>query len=107
MAVRRILLAVDHQRIAFDGDVALEAAVHRIVLQHVRQVVGLEQIVDGDDFNVWKILHRRAEHHSSDAAKSIDTDLDCHVLNSLDKERTRGGADYLRRVGLVRLIRIK
>ena len=45
-------LAVDDQRVAVDRDVALEAAVHAVVLQHVGQVVGLEQVVDADDLDV-------------------------------------------------------
>jgi hypothetical protein len=40
------LLAVDDQGVAFDADGALEAAVHAVVLQHVGQIVGLQQVVD-------------------------------------------------------------
>jgi hypothetical protein len=46
------LLAVDDERVAVHRHVALEAAVHAVVLQHVGQVVGLEQVVDADDFDV-------------------------------------------------------
>ena len=44
--------AVDDQRAAIDTDIALEAAVHAVVLQHVGQVVGLKQVVDGHHLNV-------------------------------------------------------
>ena len=60
------------------------------MLQHVRQIVGLKQIIDSDDFNVRKILYCRTEYHSSDAAKTIDTDFDCHFLDSLDRKMKPG-----------------
>jgi hypothetical protein len=49
-------LAVDDQGVAVDRDVALEAAVHAVVLEHVGQVVGLEQVVDADDLDVGEVL---------------------------------------------------
>jgi hypothetical protein len=75
------LLAVDDQRAAVDRDVALEAAVHRVVLQHVSEVVGLEQVVDADHLDVLEVLHRGAEHHAPDAAEAVDADLDGHELS--------------------------
>jgi len=74
------LAAVDDERAAFDGDVALEAAVHRIVLEHVREVVRIEQVVDAHDLDVGKNPLLRAEHHAADATESIDPDLDSHCL---------------------------
>jgi len=73
------LLAVHHQGVAFDGDLTLEAAVHAVVLQHVGQVVGLEQVVDADDLDVGEVLHRSAKHHAADAAEAVDANLDSHV----------------------------
>jgi hypothetical protein len=73
-------LAVDDQRVAVDRDLALEAAVHRVVLQHVRQVVGLEQVVDGDDLDVvLEVLDGGAQHVATDAAEAVDTEFDSHV----------------------------
>ena len=72
------LLAVDDQRAAFDLHVALEAAVHRVVLQHVGQVIRLQQIVDRDDLDVAEVLHGGAQHVAADAAEAIDTNLDRH-----------------------------
>jgi hypothetical protein len=47
---------------------------------HVGQVIGLQQVVDADDFDVvGEILHCGTEHHAADAAESVDTDLDRHV----------------------------
>ena len=73
-----MLLAVDDERVAVDCDVALEAAVHRVVLQHVGQVVGLEQVVDGDDLDVVEVLHGGTEHHAPDAAEAVDANSDGH-----------------------------
>jgi hypothetical protein len=77
------LLAVDDQRVAFDRDFALEAAVHRVVLEHVGQVVGLEQVVDGNDLDVvLEVLHRCAQHVATDAAEAVDTEFDSHLTCS-------------------------
>jgi hypothetical protein len=54
------LLAVDDQGVAFDADGALEAAVDAVVLQHVGQIVGLQQVVDGHDLDVREVLDRAA-----------------------------------------------
>ena len=77
------LLAVDDQVVAFDGDVAVEAAMHGVVLQHVGQVVGLEQVVDADDFDVGEILGDGAECHAADAAETVDANFDSHVNDLL------------------------
>jgi hypothetical protein len=72
--------AVDHQRAAVHRDVALEPAVHAVVLEHVGQVVRLQQVVDADDLDVvLEVLRRGAEHHAPDAAEAVDAYLDCHV----------------------------
>jgi hypothetical protein len=83
------LLAVDDQRAALDLDVAAEAAVHRVVLQHVGQVVGLEEVVDRDDLDLGEVLRDSAEHHAADAAETVDANLDSHVL-SPSKNRFAG-----------------
>jgi len=72
-------LAVDDQVGALHRDLALETAVHAVVLEHVGQVVGLEQVVDAHDFDVAEVLHGSAEHHAADAAEAVDTDLDRHI----------------------------
>ena len=74
------LFAVDHEVFAVHSHGALEAAVHRVILQHVSQVVGLEQVVDRNDFDVFEFgfLRDGAKHHAADAAKSVDTDANGH-----------------------------
>ena len=49
---------VDAQGVARHTHLAFEAAVHAVVLQHVGQVVRLEQVVDANDLDVGEILHR-------------------------------------------------
>ena len=63
-------------------DLALEPAMHRVVTQHVGQVVRFEQVVDADDFDVVEILHRGAQHVASDASEAVDANLDRHCEDS-------------------------
>jgi hypothetical protein len=51
----------------------------RVVLEHVGQVIRLEQIVDADDLDVVaEILDCRTQHIAADATETVDADLDCH-----------------------------
>ena len=83
--------AVDDKRAALDGDGALEASVHGIVLETVGEVVGLEQVVNADHFDVGKIAHRGAKHHAADAAESIDAHFDRHAVLLITKEMSLSG----------------
>ncbi|KAG1240507.1 hypothetical protein G6F68_017593 [Rhizopus microsporus] len=84
------LLAVDQQVVALHRHIGLEAAVHGVVLEHVRQVVRLQQIVDGHDFDVVaEVQHRRAQDVAPDATETVDTNLDCHVLKLLRPRQVR------------------
>ena len=74
------LLAVDDHGRTLDLDVVLEGAVHRVVLEHIRQIVGIEEVVDADDIDVIEVLNRRAENHAADTAEAVDANLDCHFL---------------------------
>ncbi len=68
--------AIHDQGAAFDGNLPLEAAMHRVVFQHVSQIRGLQQIVDADDLDVLrKVLHSGAEDHAADTAESIDANF--------------------------------
>ena len=77
------LLAVDDQRVAIDGNRALELTVDRVVLQHVREIVRLEQIVDAHDLDIREVLRRCSKHHAPDATETIDADFDGHARSSL------------------------
>ena len=70
---------VDHQRAALHLHLAVKAAVHAVVLEHVGQVIGFQQVVDADDFDVVEVLNGSAEHHAPDTAEAVDSNLDCHV----------------------------
>ncbi len=84
------LLAVDQQVVALHRHVGLETTVHGVVLEHVRQIVRLQQIVDGHDFDVVaEVQHRRAQDVTPDATETVDTNLDCHVLKLLRPRRVR------------------
>ena len=77
------LVAIDDEGGAFDLDVVVEAAVDGVVLQHVGEVIGIEQVVDADDFDVLEVLDCGAEDHTADAAKPIDANFDGHFCYSL------------------------
>ena len=64
--------AVHDQDVAVNRDLPLESAVHRIVLEHIGQIVGFKQIVDADDLEVLEVLSGGAKHHAADAAESVD-----------------------------------
>jgi hypothetical protein len=84
------LLAVDDQRALGGLDRALERAVNGVILQHVRQLRGVEQIVDAHDLDI-RMIRGRAEHQPADASKSIDAHLDRHVRVAWHSVRTAGG----------------
>ncbi len=76
-------LAVNHQVIAVNGDITVEVTVYGIVLEHVGQVIGVQQVVDTDHFDVAEIFGDCAECHATDTAKTINTDFDCHIYLSV------------------------
>ena len=71
------LVAVDDEVVALDRDVGLELAVDRIILQHVGEILGIEQVVDADDLDVLaEILDRSPEDHPADPAETVDANSD-------------------------------
>jgi hypothetical protein len=74
------LLAIDDQVVAGDRNLALETAMHGVVLEQIGEVVGFQQVVDRNDLDFRKILDCGTEHHAPDATESIDTDTNCHLL---------------------------
>ena len=67
------------------GDRVSEAAVDGVVLEQVREVRELEEVVHRDDLDV-AARHRRAERRSADPAKAVDADP-CHVVGPFPLER--------------------
>ena len=75
------LLAVNDEVVAVNSDIVLEDAVDGVVLKHVREVIGIEEVVDADHFDVVReVLDRSTEHHATDTAEPIDTNLDSHFV---------------------------
>ena len=54
------------------------AYMHRIILQHISQVVGGAQIVDAHDLD-FGMIQACAEHHAADTAEAIDANFNAHV----------------------------
>ena len=71
------LLTVDRDEVVAGGDLVLQIAEDRVVLQQVGQCGGGSQIVNGDEFDVG-IADCRAEDVAADAAKAVDTNFYCH-----------------------------
>ena len=72
-------LAIDDHGVAIDGDVAGEVTVDRVVLEHVGQVVRVQQVVDSDHLDAGEVLGDGTEGHAADAAETVDTDFDRHA----------------------------
>ena len=70
-------LAVDDDGALLAADLAGELAVHRIVFQHIGQIVSGTQIVDTHDLDLG-VVHAAAHDHAADAAETIDTDFNAH-----------------------------
>ena len=72
----------DQNNNTYDGDFVIEDAVDGVILQHVGQIIRIEQVVDADDLDVIaEIFNRRAEDHTADTAEPVDTDFNhCFTL---------------------------
>jgi len=53
--------------------------VHGIVLEHVGEIIDVEQVVDTDYFNICAAAGS-TENHATDTSETIDTDFDCHLV---------------------------
>ena len=60
-------------------DLALELAVHRVVLQHIGQVVYRAEVVDAYDLVLVSLRAGSTENHTADTTEAVDTNLNsCH-----------------------------
>ena len=76
-------LAVDDE-LTFAGlDLSVELAVHAVILEQGRQMLGLGQVVDGHDIELLGPIQHSAENKTADAAKTVDAHFNCHRSNSL------------------------
>ena len=72
------LLSVDGDVVRARGNLVLQVAKDRIVLEQVGQRRRTGQVVDGDKINLG-IAQRGAQNIASNAAEAVDTDLNCHL----------------------------
>ena len=61
-------------------DRALELTVHRVILEHVSQVIYRAEVVDTYDLILVRLRLSSAEDHTADTTEAIDTNFDCHNL---------------------------
>ena len=73
---------VDNDTILTCGNGPGKLAVHRIVLQHVGQIIGGAQIIDPHDLN-FGMVQAAAQHHTANTSKSIDTNFNAHHIRIL------------------------
>jgi hypothetical protein len=73
-------LAINDQVAVLDADLAREDPVHGVVLEQVRQGLGVGEVVDADDVVavVEPALEDGAEDEPADPAEPVDADLDGH-----------------------------
>ena len=67
----------------FELTVAVELALRRVVLQQVGEVVGGDEVVDGDDVELLAeqpLLDQGAEDQPADAAEPVDSDASAHFI---------------------------
>ena len=67
------------------GNLAFETALGGIVFEEVSQIVGGDDIADGDDFDILAdhaLFRDGAENEPANASKSIDCNFNCHIFNS-------------------------
>ena len=61
-------------------DVLVQRAEHGIVLQQVRQRLGVGKIVDRDEFHIIAV-QTRANDIPADAAEAVDSYFHCHFFS--------------------------
>ena len=79
-AKTRMLLAVDADGVGGGGDVVRQVAEDGVVLQQMRQCLGVGEVVDRDEFEVL-VGERGAQNVAADAAEAVDAYFDCHFAS--------------------------
>src|SRR3954471_3129453 len=62
------------------GDLVIEVAEHRIVLQKMSQSFRIGQVIHRYELKI-RVVQRSAQNIATDASKSIDTYFDCHLAS--------------------------
>src|ERR1700733_6807251 len=70
-------MPVDHQGVALGLDALAEGAVDGVVFQQVSQSVGVGNVIDGDDLEVF-LFESGTIEHAANTAEAINCDLDRH-----------------------------
>ena len=76
------VLAVNDDTLVVVGDLTLEAARDRVVLQQVSEGLVVGQVVHGDDLDVRALLEGGAEEVTADAAEAVDANAGGHYGSS-------------------------
>ena len=76
------VLAVNDDTLVVVGDLTLEAARDRVVLQQVSEGLVVGQVVHGDDLDVRALLEGGAEEVTADAAEAVNTNAGGHFVSS-------------------------
>ncbi len=80
-------LAVDGELAGADFDLIGQSAENAVVLQQVRNGLGVAQVVEGDHFDVGIRGENRSEEVAADTAEAVDANADGHVpISSLEQE---------------------
>ena len=75
------LLAVHDEGTILSLHIALESSVDGVILEHVSEVVRIEQVVDADHLDIiGEILNRGAEDHTADTAEAVNTKFNHLIL---------------------------
>jgi len=68
---------VNHDRVVVDRDLAVEDAVHGVVLEEVREGLRVGEVVHGDEIEVL-VAGDRPENQSTDPPETVDRELEGH-----------------------------
>jgi hypothetical protein len=99
------LAAVDEDGAVLGGDLGLEVAVDGIVLQQMREALGVGEIVDADHLDVTGGFQRRPEKDASDAPETVDADSNAHGRAPCGLTDRLIPAEFLRLPQSIRLLR--
>ena len=84
LTVDRHFLAVDYNSVLVYSKVFGKTSENRIVFEHIHHILLVRVAhIDSADVDVL-IVHRRANYHSRNTAKTTDTNFNCHFVILLD-----------------------
>ena len=76
-------LSINDQAVALGLNSTGKPALHAVVLEEHRQVLGIAQVVDGDDFEFLRTSSQSPKRNAPNSTKTIDSDAHCHSTGSL------------------------